>query len=285
MKMTKTLRSLSRCLLYLILAALAVFALYPIIYALLGSFKTNQEFVLGGTSMAPKNGWQFVNYVNAWKFAEFDVYIWNSIVVTVVSTFFTLLFTSMCGYACARSDFPGKKILNGCVLATLFISAGTITIYPTMAIVRDLGLLNTRWGLITFYSLAVNAYGFYLYQGYVRGLSREMDEAAVIDGCGFFSVYLRITLPLSTPILATLGLLSFRACWNDYMVPMVMTLSTPKLRTLTVGVVTLKNTGNAAAAWDLMLAGTSISLAPVLALYLFCNQYFISGITAGAVKG
>jgi len=284
-KTNKTWKIIGRLLLYLILAALAVFALYPIVYAFIGSFKTNSEFVHGGTNLLPRNGWQFVNYTNAWKIADFSAYLWNSIFVTAVSTFFVLLFTTMCGYALARDQFPGKKIIEGCILATLFISAGAITIYPTMAIIRDLGLLNSRWGMITVYAFAINASGIYLYQGYVRGLSREMDEAAIIDGCGFFAVYTRIILPLSIPILATLGLLSFKACWNDYLLPMVMTLSTPKLRTLTVGVVALKNTGNAAAAWDLMLAGTSISLLPVLLLYLFCNQYFITGITAGSVKG
>ena len=281
----KSLRIVGRVALYLILLALVVFSLYPIIYALLGSFKTNQEFVRGGTSLLPQNGWQFVNYERAWSLAEFSTYIGNSFFVTTISTLITLLFTSMAGYAFARDNFPGKKLIQGCLLATMFISVGTVTIYPTMTIVRNLGLMNTRWGLIIVYAFAVNASGIYLYQGYVSGLSREMDEAAIIDGCGFFMVYLRIILPLSTPILATLGLLSFKNCWNDYLLPLVMTMSTPHLRTLTVGVVSLKSVADGAAAWDIMLAGTSISLVPVLVLYLFCNQYFITGITAGSVKG
>ncbi|MDR1600062.1 MAG: carbohydrate ABC transporter permease [Oscillospiraceae bacterium] len=283
--MGRTLKGIRRAVFYLVLCGLVVFAIYPIAYALLGSLKTNQEFVRGGTSLLPQNGWQFVNYQRAWKLAEFEVYIGNSVFITTISTFFVLLFISMCGYAFARDDFYGKKALQGCILATMFISVGTVTIYPTMAIVRDLKLLNSRWGLVIVYAFAVNASGIYLYQGYVKGLSREMDEAAVIDGCGFFAVYWRIVLPLSTPILATLGLLSFKACWNDYLLPLVMTISAPKLRTLTVGVVSLKNVKDGAAAWDIMLAGTSISLVPVLVLYLFCNQYFIAGITAGAVKG
>lgn len=283
--MRKGLQRIGHTLLYLILAALTIFALYPIVYALLGSFKTNQEFVRGGTSLLPQSGWQFVNYQRAWNLAEFERYIGNSVFVTVFSTFFVLLFTSMAGYAFARDDFPGKRLIQGCLLATMFISVGTVTIYPTMAIVRGLGLMNSRWGLITVYAFAVNTSGIYLYQGYVRSLSKEMDEAAIIDGCGFFTVYLRIILPLSTPILATLGLLSFKGCWNDYLLPLVMTMSAPNLRTLTVGVVSLKGIADGAAAWDIMLAGASISLIPVLILYLFCNQYFISGIAAGSVKG
>lgn len=117
------------------------------------------------------------------------------------------------------------------------------------------------------------------------GIPRELDEAAIIDGCSLYQVYSRIVLPLSKPILAVVALFSFRNAWNDYITGLIMTISMPKLQTLTVAVVQLKYSVNAAAEWHIMLAGASIAIIPILIVYLFANKQFIAGLTAGAVKG
>ena len=112
-----------------------------------------------------------------------------------------------------------------------------------------------------------------------------LDEAATIDGCSLFGTFVRIILPLMKPILAVVALFVFRNTWNDYITTLIMTITNPKLQTLTVAVVQLKYSVNAAAEWHIMLAGASIAIIPILIVYLLCNKQFIAGLTAGAVKG
>ena len=122
-------------------------------------------------------------------------------------------------------------------------------------------------------------------RSFVQAIPKEIDEAAKIDGCGFAGIFFRIILPLLKPVMATLGILSFSATWNEYLMPTIFTLGNPSQRTLIAGVVALKSTGQAASSWNLMLAGSAISLIPVLIAYAFGNRYFVSGLAAGAVKG
>ena len=113
----------------------------------------------------------------------------------------------------------------------------------------------------------------------------ELDEAAAIDGCSFFQIYYKIILPVLKPVLATVALLSFRSAWNEFIMPQVFTMSNPKMRPLTVGVVALKTMGDGAAAWNIMFAGSAMSIVPIIIVYLFTSRYFMSGLTVGAVKG
>lgn len=119
----------------------------------------------------------------------------------------------------------------------------------------------------------------------MSSIPKEIDEAAKIDGCSFWGIYWRIALPLLKPILATIGLLSFRHGWNEYILPLVFTISNDSMRPLTVGVTMLKNAGDGAAAWNIMFAGSVISILPILIVYLFTSKYFMKGMTNGAVKG
>lgn len=121
--------------------------------------------------------------------------------------------------------------------------------------------------------------------GFFRGLPKEIDESAHMDGCGSFRLFYQILLPLIKPILGVVALFAFRGAWNDYLHTYIMSIGSPNLKTLTVAVVQLQYGASAAASWHLMLAGASIALIPILTVYLFANKQFISGLTAGAVKG
>ena len=121
--------------------------------------------------------------------------------------------------------------------------------------------------------------------GFSRQVSREIDEAAQIDGCSFFGIFARIIFPLCKPLIATTGLMAFRTAWSDYLLPYVFTIADRTKWPLVVGVVSLKSSGEAASSWNLMLAGISISILPMLVVYLFLHRYFISGLTEGSVKG
>jgi len=269
---------------YIVLIVCCVISLFPIFYAVVGSFKSNMEFLTAASKLIPET-WHFENYQKAWESANFARYSLNSVFVTLCAIVGSVVLTSMAGYVFARGDFPGRKIIMSTFLATMFLSTGAITIYPIFALARGLHLNKSLWGLIIIYIFTINVSNIYLVMGYVKGLPKELDEAARIDGCGFFQTFVKVVLPLCRPILATVALLTFKNVWNDYLKPMVFTLSNDNLKTLTVGVVSLKSSGGGAGAYDIMLAGTAISLIPMILFYCFTSRFFVSGITAGAVKG
>jgi ABC-type glycerol-3-phosphate transport system permease component len=272
-----------RGILYLVLMVILVLVIFPILYALFGSLKSMPELMAGGPHLLPRQ-WAFDNYVEAWERANFARYTWNSVFISSLSTVGIVLVTTMSGFVLARYEIPGKKILLGALLATMFVSAGTITIYPIFKVAKALGWTGSLWGIVLVYVFKINTAYIFLYFGYVRGISKEIDQAATIDGCGTFGIYRRIIFPLSTPIIATLALLSFKDSWNDYLLPLVFTMAKEKIRPLTVGVVSLLAQRDVTAAWNVMLAGSAISLVPIIVLYTITNRYFISGITAGALK-
>lgn len=282
--MNKNTSRVSKILIYLLLAVMFLLTAFPLVYALFGSFKSTLEFLTGGASLLPQKGWRFQNYADAWRTAKFGTYTVNSLLFSIFSVAGTVLTTTMTGYALARSNFKIKKLLIGSFGITLFIT-GAITLFPIFQLCKLLGLTNNLWGMVIVQIAENQAVFCILVANYVNGITVEIDEAAKIDGCSFFRTYWNIIFPIITPIIATVSILAFRAAWNNYMMPLVFTLSKPALRTLTVGVVALKDQGDGISAWNLMIAGTVISLMPMIVVYLFLNRYFIAGITEGSVKG
>ena len=266
----------------LFLLIMIVFTLYPIVYTVLGSLKTNAELTAGG-SFLPKS-WQFQNYYQAFIQADFVKYTGNSVILAVSTTLLAVITCALAGFIFARRDFTGKKLLLGLYTSMMFISLGSVTLYPIYQFLHDVGLSKSMIGLI----LALTggqAMNVLLVMGFVKGIPKELDEAATIDGCSLFGTFVRIILPLMKPILAVVALFVFRNTGNDYITTLIMTITNPKLQTLTVAVVQLKYSVNAAAEWHIMLAGASIAIIPILIVYLLCNKQFIAGLTAGAVKG
>ena len=167
----------------------------------------------------------------------------------------------------------------------MFFSMGSVTIYPLLQTLNFLHIPKSLHGLLFIKVFSVNIINIYLVRSYVVSLPKELDESAEIDGCSFVGIFFRIVLPLLKPLMATIGILAFQGSWNDYLMPMIFTLGTPHQRPLVVGLVALSKSGETAANWNLILAGTTMSLLPVLVAYSIGNRFFISGLTAGAVKG
>jgi multiple sugar transport system permease protein len=131
----------------------------------------------------------------------------------------------------------------------------------------------------------MNVTQVFLSTGFFNQIPKEIDEAARIDGCNFFTIFLYIIAPLTKPLVATICLISFRTAWSNYLMPYIFTIGRPNNIPLVVAVINLKSSGEAASSWDLALAGISISLVPMLIVYLFLNRFFITGLTEGAIKG
>ncbi len=267
---------------WIFLGIMIVFTLYPVVYTILGSFKTNAELTQGG-GFFPEQ-WHFENYYRAFVEADFLQYTWNSIIVSVSVTVLAVVTCSLAGFILARRDFAGKKLWMTLYLSMMFVSLGSVTLYPIYEVLRELGLHESVVGLVIALT-GGQATNVFLVMGFTKALPKELDEAGIIDGCSLYQVYYKIVLPLTKPILAVVALFSFRNAWNDYVTGLVMTITAPELKTLTVAVVQLKYSVNAAAEWHIMLAGASIAIIPILIVYAFAHKQFIAGLTAGAVKG
>lgn len=275
-------KGLAFLLKFIFLAAILLFTLYPVVYAVLGAFKTNMELVLG-EHFFPET-WQFQNFVYAFEKLNFLQYTYNSFVLCVICTVLSIVVSSMAGYCMARYDFPMKRMLNGLYLALMFVSLGSVTIYPVYTMMNAAGMTNNLLGLALVIT-GGQASNIFLVRGFVNSVPKELDESAKLDGCSKFGIYIHIILPLVRPIIAVVGLFAFRNAWNDYITSMIFTIGRKSLQPLTVAVVSLRYSVNAAAEWHIMAAGATIAIIPILIIYALTNKQFISGLTAGALKG
>lgn len=271
---------------YIFLAAMTLITLFPIIYTVLSSFKSNTEILAYPERIFSHNP-TFDNYITAWNSPDFNVgrLLFNSIYYTLANVVAVILVSSMAGYVFARGNFKGKKVIFACFASVMFIKLGGISVYATFKILNFLHITQSLPALILINLFGVPIVNIYLVKGYVDTIPKAIDEAARIDGASFPKIFFKIIMPLLKPILATVGILAFQASWNDYLMPTIFTVNIPSQRTLIVGLMALKNSGGSATQWNLMLAGATIALAPVIMAYTVANKYFISGLAAGAVKG
>lgn len=271
---------------YLILTAALALTLLPLVYTITSSFKSNMEIMTNPGQLLPET-FTLDNYREAWTNSNFNVgrMLWNSTYYTVFNVIVTMTLSAMGGYVFARGNFRGKKLIFTCFVSLMFIQTGGISIYAVFQVLSAVHMTSSIWALMLTKVFGVPIVNIYLVKGYIETLPRALDEAAQIDGCGFFRIFYTIILPLLKPVMATVGILAFQASWNDYLMPTIFTISLPKQQTLIVGLMAMKNSSGAATSWNLMLAGSVIALLPVLAAYAIGNKYFVSGLAAGAVKG
>lgn len=268
---------------FLFLSLMTVIALFPLVYAFFGSFKSSVEFLSGGANILPVR-WDASSYEIAWREANFARYTINSVVISLLTVVLTLLVGSMASYVLSRADFRGKNLIITLLGLVMFIP-GVVLIFPIFQMCQNLHLLGTIWSMVITQTASGLPFLVILMNSYMNGISREIDEAAQIDSCGFFRLYWNIILPLSKPILATAALFAFKSAWNSYLLPLALSLSKPAIRPLTVGVIALKDMGEGITAWNIMIAGSVMALLPMVVVFLFMNRFFIAGITAGSVKG
>ena len=273
-------RLLSRTIFHVALAVFGFLYMYPFLWMLSGSLKTQQEFLGSGMNLWPKQAmWQ--NYLEAWQTAEFSIYFRNTALITIMTTAIVVVLTSMAGYALARSSFPGKKLIVGSILATMFLPRG-YTIVPIFELVKNLNLLNTLWAVVLVNAATGMVFNTFLFIGYFVTLPKELEEAAIIDGANFPTIYWWVALPLAKPMIGTVALFEFIDNWNSFFVPLVFTLSRPDLRTVSVGMYAF--VGQHSTDWILMCAAATMSLLPTILLFFLLQRLFVEGLT-GAIRG
>jgi raffinose/stachyose/melibiose transport system permease protein len=252
--------------------------IYPFLWMVSAGFKTNAE-IFAGLNLLPTDP-QPENFTRAWTDASIGRYFLNTTIVTVGSIVIVLISVAMIGYVLGRYQFPGKRVLIVLFALTVFLPEG-YTIIPIVELISRLGLANSLLGVTLAQSGGANVVLVLLFAGYFSQLPKELEEAAVIDGAGFLRVFWEIMLPLAKPVIATTIILQFMHSWNAFLQPLVLTLSRPDLRTLAVGIYAFR--GQFFTDWSGMAAAATISLAPIVIVFLFLQRYFVEGI-AGAVK-
>lgn len=250
----------------------------PVYWMIVASFKTNQEIYSIPPTWIPLAP-TLANYPEAWSSAPFGRYYINSIFITLVGSGFEVFFAITSAYALVFLRFPAKRIIFIVLLAALMIPP-EITIVPNYITVANLGWVNTYQGIIiTGVSVA---YGTFLLRQYFLTLPSEVIEAARVDGAEHLQTLLYIVLPMAQPALVTMALISIVYKWNDFLWPLIVT-NTTDMRTLPIGIFWLLDQ-EGVTNWGVVMAGTVFVVAPIIAIFIWAQQYIVEGIAAGAVK-
>lgn len=266
---------ISTILLVLLIAA----SMFPFYIMLVGAFKPSISLVTFPIDLNPVRNLTLKNVITVIEKSDILLWLRNTFVIGIAVALLTCIISVMGGYAFARLDFKGKKILFVLVMATLMMPK-QILLIPNYLVANHLGLVDKMIGVIL--TSISPAFGIFLARQYFTTLPGELFEAAEIDGCGEFGKFCRIALPLCGPVMGTIAIFSFFNCFNDYLWQLVM-ISDKKLKTLPIGISMYAQTmpGNKAA----QLAVALFATVPVVILFLACQKFFIKGATEGAVKG
>jgi len=269
-----------RILSHALMIGLSVIMVVPFYIMLVTSLMTLGQAYSFPPSFFP-NPVVWSNFPNALALEPFARYFLNSTVVAIVITGVRLLSCSLGAYAFARLTFPGRDLIFYVYLSTLMIPEH-VTLIPLFLIMREFGWIDTYQGLtVPFF---VSAFGVFLLRQFFLTIPREIEEAAVIDGCSSFGVYWQIVLPLARPGLAALAILSFVASWNQFIWPLIVTNS-DVMRTMVVGIGMLSGNENQIANWPYVMVVATIAVVPSLITFAFGQRYFVQGITLSGLKG
>jgi len=264
--------------LYVVLAVGLLMTLAPFLWMLLGSLKPEAEL-----QRIPPTWWpetpSLDNFRQLFDRLDFPRFFANSVLVALAVTAGNLVFCSMVGYALAKLDFAGKRLLFGLVLGMLMVP-GVVTFVPLFVLVSNLGLVNTYPGLIL--PFLVTPLGVFLMRQFMMGLPDRLIEAARIDGAGEWRIFSRVIMPLCGPALATLGILTFLSSWNNFLWPLVVAQSEDKY--ILPVALALYSVGQNATRYGLLLAGSVVIILPVIALFVALQRYFVQGIATTGIK-
>lgn len=284
--------TLKRSVIYAVLILLAVAMIMPLLIMIFTSLKGDAEFASEVKTFLPKE-WKFSNYILALQATNWAVYFKNSFIVTVIAVAGSLFFNTLSGYSFARLKFKGRDIIFICLLLGLMVPA-QVTIIPQFMIMKSIPFFggNDIWGnggngwLDTYASLIIpelsGAFGIFFARQFYLSFPKELDEAAEIDGCGILMRYFKIYLPMSGPIIASLGILKTVAVWNDFFHPLVFTTK-EAMRTVQLGLSVFQ--GQYSVAYNLQMAATMVVSLPLIIMFFVFQKHFVQSLLSSSVKG
>ena len=264
---------------YVLLVGGLVLMVGPFLWMLLGSIKPQADFLRTPPSILPSAA-TTDNYARLFDQLDFPRFFFNSSVIALAVTVGNLVFCPMLGYALAKLRWRGKRVIMGVVLATLMVPAG-ITLIPNFILMSNLGFVNSYPGLIL--PFLAGPFGVFLMRQFMFSIPNELLEAARIDGGNEFRIFWTVVLPISTPVLATLGILTFLGNWNSFLYPLVMAQE-PQMYTLPVALATFA-TGQYQADHGMLMAGSVILVVPVLIVFVLFQRWITEGIATTGLKG
>jgi oligogalacturonide transport system permease protein len=269
---------------YTILTFVAFIMLYPILWLIGASFKSNSE-IFGSIGFIPKK-LDFTPYVNGWVTGTqytFTTYFLNTFMIVIPKVIVTVISVVLTAYGFARFSFPGKKILFGILIATLFLPH-IVTRIPMYLLWNKLGMLDRFAPLIIPSAFAVDAFFVFMLIQFMRSIPKELDEAATIDGCGPFRILIDIIIPILKPAIISVALFQFMWTMNDFMSPLIYISSVEKYP-VSIALKMAMDTTAGAFDWNQIIAMSIIALIPSILLFLFAQKYFVEGISTSGIKG
>lgn len=256
---------------------------YPVLWMIVGSFKNNDEILNNSLVLMPKV-WRFSNYITGWKgFGKitFTTFFQNSLFISFVATAATMFSSAMIAYALARINFKGRNILFICMIGTLMLP-NQIVLIPQYIIFQKLKMVNTYTPLLL-PSFFGSAFFIFMMMQFISSLPKELDEAAIIDGCSKYTIFTKIIFPLISPAIITTIIIQFYWKWDDFLGPLIY-LSRPQKYTVSLAI---KMFADATSTTDYgaMFAMSTLSLIPVFLIFLVFNRYLMEGISTSGLKG
>jgi len=259
---------------YLWLGAIALVMVFPVVWLFTTALKSPDENIFRLLQRPT-----LTNFLKVWHGVPFGRYLWNSLLVSSLTVALNLLLCALAAYPLARMDFAGKRLLFWVIMSTIMIPF-QVTLIPLYVLAVQLGLKNTYLGLI--FPYVVSPFGIFLLRQAFQGVPKELEEAAVMDGCHSLEIWWCIMLPAIRPALITLAIFTFVAMWGDFLWPLLM-VDKPEFYTLPLGVATLESAFSQD--WRLISAGSVISILPILILFVFVQQYIIPSQVGAGIKG
>ncbi|WP_024345762.1 carbohydrate ABC transporter permease [Lacrimispora indolis] len=269
---------LLRILLHIFLIFLVCVILFPVMWLILNSLKTNQEMFLNSLALPKK--WMAVNYVTAWNKGLFN-YFKNSILVSAVSLVCILFISSFLAYGLTRFQLPGSTFIFFLVLGGMALSE-QVALVPLYKILQSMKLYNTQWAIILPYVAFRIPFTMFLLRSYFISIPKELEEAAIVDGCNSLQRFFLIIVPISRPVLASCAIVNLNFVWNEFLFANVF-LESKAIMTIPLGLMAFQ--GDLKSDYVVMLAGILIASLPMVLLFLCMQRQFVRGLTQGAVKG
>lgn len=270
---------------HIILITVSILSIFPFLWLISTSLKGAGENIFAYPPNFFPTDFTFENYIGVWGKVNFLKYFFNSFVVAFFTVILNLIFSSMAAYPLARMDFKGKKTAFFAILATIMIPFQAIML-PIYLIILKLNLIDSAGAVPGYLGLilpfAVSAFGIFLMRQAFLAIPKEMEEAAIVDGCNSWQIFFKVLLPMVKPTLAILAIFTFIGSWGEFLWPSIV-LSDEKMFTLPVGINNLQ--GIFSSNWRYIAAGSIISIIPIIVFFLSLQRYFIAGENEGAVKG
>ena len=270
----------SKAFLWLFLIVLCLYCLFPFAWMLSTSLKTEAEAFRIPPTWMPQN-LTVDSYIGIWVRKNFDIYFFNSTIISLATAVLSTFFGALAGYGFSRFFFKGRRFLIGFFLATQMLP-GVLLVGPYFKILAKVGLYDTRTGLIIAFLTICLPFSTWMMKGFIDKVPVELDQSAMVDGCTRMGVFFKIILPVIAPGMVATILFAFLLAWGDLLWALCLTSSEPMI-TVTLGIA--RTVGEFRIVWPMLMAGSLVGGMPAIILYIFLQRLLVQGLTAGAVKG